>query len=167
MPTQRSSCQQRPRELRRLVIMPARLRTSAGWGNACILNISSRGMLVHAGRPVAQGNLIELRHGPYAIVARVVWHSGSNFGAETQTRIPIEAIAAAAVGNGYEEPRWDQRRRERRMRQRAQDRHRIAGRAMEFAAIALIGGSLAAGFAVTIEQALAQPLGYVVATLSR
>ena len=37
---------ERPRELRRRVILPARLRTGADWSDTCMLNISSRGLLI-------------------------------------------------------------------------------------------------------------------------
>ena len=142
------------------MIVPARLRTASGWGNACILNISSRGMLVHAGRPVARGSRVELRNGPYAIVARVVWQRGNQFGARAEERIPVEAIAASAVGSA---PKIAG---ERRKSPRPRD-SRIAGRTMEFATVAVIAGSLTAGLALTVEEALARPLGYIASALSR
>ena len=54
--------------LRRRVLLPARMRTSAGWSDACILNVSSRGALIHAKRPITQGSVVELRHGDHVIV---------------------------------------------------------------------------------------------------
>ena len=68
---------ERPRELRRRVKIQARVRATGGWADACILNVSSRGMMINAARPSSiQGNTIELWHGERLVMATVVWRKG-------------------------------------------------------------------------------------------
>src|SRR5690348_12970017 len=83
---------QRSRELRRRVIMPARLRSSGGWTDACILNISSHGLMIHSSRVGPQGSTIELWRGNHVIVARVVWQDGARAGLQSEDRLAVEDI---------------------------------------------------------------------------
>src|SRR4051794_34204558 len=76
MPSRTRSPKQKPRELRRRLMLPARMRTSAGWSDACILNVSSRGLLVHTRLATPDGATVELCHGEHVIIARVVWRQG-------------------------------------------------------------------------------------------
>src|SRR5690348_1343959 len=92
MPGRRPPRNQKPRELRRRVVVPARLRDGASWSDACILNVSSRGLMIHTGRPVRCGSEVELRRGEYMIVARVVWRDGARAGLRAEERVPIEEI---------------------------------------------------------------------------
>jgi len=87
----RRDTQHRPRELRRRVIMPARLRSCSGWTDACILNISSRGLLVHSARTGPAGSIVEVWRGDHVIVARVVWHDGARAGLEAEDKLPVVA----------------------------------------------------------------------------
>ena len=66
MPAPKPNHRQRPRELRRRVVIPARLRTGAQWTDACILNISSRGLLIRTARPVPEGSFVDVRKGDRA-----------------------------------------------------------------------------------------------------
>ncbi len=59
----------RPRELRRRVVLPARLRIGSRWNDTCILNISSRGLLIHSPRLGNEGSGVELRRGGEVIEA--------------------------------------------------------------------------------------------------
>lgn len=53
----------KPRELRRKVLISARMRTGASWGDVCLLNLSSRGVLAQAAVPPPKGAYIEVRRG--------------------------------------------------------------------------------------------------------
>ena len=88
--------QQRPRELRRRVMVRARMRAQSGWSDACILNVSSRGMLINASAPAVQGSTIEVWHGEHLIVATVMWRNGTRAGLHANERIPVEEILALA-----------------------------------------------------------------------
>src|SRR5262245_7417073 len=87
----------RSRELRRRVVLPARLRTGANWSDTCILNISSRGLMIHSARAVPNGSLVELRRGVHVILARVVWKDGGRIGLRSSDRLPIEEILSLSL----------------------------------------------------------------------
>jgi hypothetical protein len=163
MSKRRSPAAEKPRELRRRVVVPARLRHGASWSDACILNISSRGMMIHSGRPIAQGSEVEIRRGDYAIVARVVWRDGGRAGLRAEDRVPVEVIMSlgqsqvlqlAAPGD------------ERRKQPRPDERGRIRGRAIEFAGVAVIAAALAGAGLTMVEAAFARPLALVSAALA-
>jgi hypothetical protein len=141
-------------------MLPARMRVGMTWGDACILNVSWRGLMIHASRPVAEGNTIELWHGGRLIVARVVWREGLRTGLSAEDRILVDEImslqqAAAARLSGH----WP--KQERRKRQRTHDESRWRSHTMEFAAVAAIAASLALGVFSMVEAALARPIAHV------
>lgn len=136
----------RPRELRRRVVLPARLRHGAQWADVCILNVSSRGLMIQSARAEPEGSLVELRRGQHVIVARVVWREGARVGLQSDDRVPVEEImslsgsqALQLVANAGE---LVERRRHRRS---LAAESRLQGRAMEFAAVLAIGIALAGG----------------------
>src|SRR5438270_13686625 len=82
----------RPRELRRRVAVPARVRTGEQWADACILNISSRGMLIQSARPLVEGSFVEVSRGDQSIVARVIWSEAGRTGLRSEERLAVEDI---------------------------------------------------------------------------
>lgn len=154
---------QKPRELRRRVVVPARLRHGATWSDTCILNVSSRGLLIHTGRPIRGGNEVELRRGEHMILARVVWREGARAGLRSLERLPVEEIvllgrvpsAPASAGTG-----------DRRRHPRSQQLSRLRGRAIEIAGLVGIAASLAAAGLTMVDAAFARPLTIVTATLA-
>lgn len=163
MPTRKLSRVHKPRELRRRVVVPARLRHGSSWSDACILNVSSRGLMIHTGRPVVRGTEVELRRGDSVILARVVWRDGGRAGLRSDDRVPIEdivtlgqspALRVTTTGERREQPRTD-------------DRSRVQGRAIEFVGVLVIAASLAlAGFTM-VAAAFARPLAAVTTALAR
>jgi len=157
-----SSSKQKPRELRRRVVVPARLRHGASWSDACILNISSRGLMIHSGRPLAQGVTVEIRRGDHVIVAQVMWRDGARAGLRSEQRVPMEAIVVLGQTPAHQ---LTARNGERRKKARPDDAGRLRGRAFEFASIVIVGMSLAAAGFAMIEQAFARPLAMVATAL--
>jgi hypothetical protein len=162
MPTRRSSRSQKSRELRRRVVLPARIRHGASWSDACILNLSSRGLLIHTSRPAPTGSQIELRRGDHSIVARVVWRDGAKAGLRAEDRVPIEEIVTLGQSQVLQLTASGQ---ERRKSPRPDDRRRLRGRALEFASVVVIGASLAGGAVLLVEEAFSRPLAMVQAAL--
>lgn len=163
----------KPREPRRKVLIRARMRDGAKWGDVCLLNMSSRGALGQAAVPPRQGSYIEVRRGAHLIVARVVWSEKHRFGVCTQDPIGVDAIIADACGTACEEsPRPPSRPEERRTVPRApptgerHERSRFVGRSMEFCF--LVGSAvMLAGTAFTlVQQGIAAPMQRVSATLA-
>ena len=147
----------KPRELRRRVIVPARLRMGAFWTDARILNISSRGLMIQSSRAAQQDCLVELWKGDRVIVARVVWRKGVKAGLQSEERVPIEEIVSLAQSPGLQLTPRGRPAYERRRRPRTNRNSRLRARALEFASVAIIGASLAGAAFGLIEQALGRP----------
>jgi hypothetical protein len=162
MSGRRTSGKERPRELRRRVVVPARLRLGASWSDACILNISSRGLMIHSRQPLALGTRVEIRRGEHVIIARVMWRDGAKAGLEAEERVAVEEIMVLGQGPAYS---TSAPAGERRTRPRLEQQSRLRGRAFEFVGVVVIGASLAGtGFAMA-ERAFARPLAIVSAAL--
>lgn len=84
------------REPRQKVMLSARLRHDGTWADANILNVSTRGLLLHGSIRPARGTYLEIRRGSYVIVGRVVWVSANRFGVRTQDRLAIDSLIANA-----------------------------------------------------------------------
>lgn len=143
-------------------MMPARLRHGMSWSDACILNISSRGLMIHTGRPISQGTMVEIRRGDHAIVARVVWREGGRAGLKAEDRVPIEEIVTIGQSPAL---RLTAAPGERRSQPRPQDRSRSRGRAIEFAGVLAIGACVAGAALTMVEVAFARPLAVISAAL--
>jgi hypothetical protein len=89
---------------RQKVLIRARMRISAGWNDACILDISERGLMIRAGSaPPRRGSCVELRRGARIIIGRVMWAKQDRFGLSTQDKLDVESIIAVPDGNGVED----------------------------------------------------------------
>ena len=51
------------REARRQVLIPCRIKSVRGWGDACIHNVSSRGMRLASDDPLQAGGEVCIRFG--------------------------------------------------------------------------------------------------------
>ena len=152
------------RELRRRVLVPARLRANdAGWADACILNVSTGGLLIRAARPLANGSFVELRRDDQVIHARVVWREGARVGLKADGIVPVEKIVGLQAPDvQLVAPCAAIRLRTLR---RSAERSRMAGRSGEFVAAVAVGVALAAASLSLVEQAFARPLALVSAAL--
>ena len=151
----------RPRELRRRVLLTARMRTSAGWSDACILNVSSRGLLINANQTVVQGSNIELRHREHVIAARVVWRSGSRAGLHAEDWVPVDEILILSRSSILQLTAGGSAQVERRKQPRTHDDSRLLGRTIEFASIAIIAITLSCGLYSLVAEALGEPMARI------
>jgi hypothetical protein len=151
----------KPREQRRRTMLPARMRSQSGWSDACILNISSRGLLIYSNGLAQPGTFVEVRRGGQLVIARVVWRQNQRMGLCSPDPVHVEDIiradsaAAATVSTAPDVPT------ERRRIPRDPERSRDHGRAAEFIAIVLIGGALAFAAMASMQETLARPLAAV------
>lgn len=161
------------REPRRNVVLNARMRVGACWNDVCILNISSRGLLLQIAEPPRQGSYLELRRGRHAILARVIWTESHRCGVRTQDLLPVEEIVndresppaptdAPAVAATFAERRPSLREREVQ-----HENSRMLSRAIEFCTITVFAASAAVAAFGTLEQSLSRPLVYASAALAR
>lgn len=154
----------KPREPRRKVLINARMRCGASWSDACILNLSKRGMLVQSPQVPSRGSYLEIRRGSHVIVARVVWANSNRIGIRTQDDVPAEELiedkakpAPATVAGGA--PGFERRARPRPSQYHEASRWR--SRAMEFATMALAGSAAAYLLVGTLSSSLGRPLAAV------
>lgn len=150
-------------------MIQARMRVGASWNDACILNLSSRGMLVRAPTAPNRGSYLEIRRGGHVIVARVVWSNADRFGVYTQDPIPAadlirgttSAAAAAAPGDAS----FTERRAAPRPSVPTSERSRWRARAMEFSTVAFLGGIAAVLLLGAVSDLFGRPLMAVEAAL--
>ena len=143
------------------------MRIGAAWSDACILNISTRGLMIQSAAPPPPGAYLELRRGARIIIARVMWSKHHRSGLSTQDPLEVEAIIDQPDGAG--EPISDHsvaapeldRRAIARAHDRALQRSRQWSRAFQFLCVALLGlaGCVIAFGAV--EKLFARPLAII------
>jgi hypothetical protein len=157
----------KPREPRVKVVIHARMRMDGAWGDACIRNISSRGMFLQAATPPARGSYVEIFRGKHIIIGRVVWQKDRGFGIRTQDKLPISAIIEEPVqgtkGNvrGASPPierRADPSRATAATVSERLERSRRFSMAFQSAIIIVAGIAGAAVLMGTVQQILARPL---------
>ena len=161
----RATANQKPRELRRRVVLPARLRSGSSWSDACILNISSRGVMIQTGRLAPQGSIVELRRGDQVFIARVVWRDGARAGLELEDRLPIDDIVTLSHSPSLQLTAAALASDRRKQGRRTHGESRRRGRTFEFVGVAFIAATLAVGMIVMVEQAFVKPLAMIGAVL--
>lgn len=152
-------------------MLNARMRVAATWNDVCILDISTRGLLVQAAEPPARGTYLDLHRGQYAIVGRVVWAEGQRFGIRTQDPLPVDEIinppdpAIAQLAASVVAEAAAGRRSSPHFAQARHDSSRTLSRSVEFAFVALFGAALGVTAFNSVGQALGRPLAQLSATL--
>lgn len=154
------------REQRQNVVLQARIRGDRGWGDACILNVSSRGLLAYSHSPAEPGTIVELRRGEQVIVAQVMWRQDRRMGLRSQDQLKIEQIVSGSKSANLEisAPRIELARYRTARRE---EESRARGKLGEFASLVLVGAALAGLGYVTVVDALSRPLERISAALGR
>jgi hypothetical protein len=163
------------REARRQVLIPCRIKSVRGWDDACIHNISSRGMMIACDDPLVPGEYLDLRRGSQVVIGRVVWRRERFSGVRTQDVISAEAM--------INEPRLEarptgtRRSEERRVSRqsmageidaaRRMERSRSLSQAMQFGALGIFGLVAAATIATQVSHVLAAPTAKLTQALSQ
>ncbi|WP_433909706.1 PilZ domain-containing protein [Sphingomonas yabuuchiae] len=162
------------REARRQVLIPCRIKSVRGWGDACIHNISSRGMMIACDDPLAPGEYLDLRRGSQVVIGRVVWRRDRFSGVRTQDVISAEAMVneprleTRPAGAG----RVEERRVSRQSMAgeidaaRRMERSRSLSQAMQFGALSIFGLVAAATIATQVGHVLAAPTARLTQALS-
>lgn len=161
----------KPREPRRNVVIPARMRCGGAWTDVCIRNMSSRGLLLQSATPPRRGTYVEILKGRHGIVGRVAWAKDRRFGIHSQNRIDIEAIIGEARGaEAISQPAGGERRFVARKTAAASaaerlERSRRLSAAFQFVCIVLCGAAVAMIIADTVRDTLSRPMKAVSAGL--
>jgi hypothetical protein len=157
---------QPPRELRRRVMVPARVRTDGQWSDARILNISSHGLLIQSASPAPEGSTMQILRGDHLIIARVMWSEAGRAGLQTEERLPVEHILSLKQSRPLQLIASNGALRDHSGRSRAMAHNRnMSGRAIEFVGVLVIGAVLTASGWAMAESALAAPLARLQAVL--
>jgi hypothetical protein len=147
-------------------MLPARMRVGARWSDACILNISSRGLMIRAGPGVTEGSVVEVRRGEHAIFGRVVWREGPRAGLHTDEQLAVDDILTLAQASVLQVTAADSLTMERRRKKRPiQHDSRQWGRLMQFIGTTGIAIGLAAVLFSVVRHALAVPMALIEAAL--
>jgi len=130
----------KPREKRLAVNLLCRMRHSDGWSDVRVRNVSSRGLGAISTTPPATGQYVEVRRGPAAVIARVVWRQGCSFGLRTQDKIDLASFVEQR--RSVDEGQGEDDNSERRRRPRHEDielsaeRSRRASSILQYAVLA-------------------------------
>ncbi len=159
------------RDPRRKVLIRARMRSGAEWGDVLIHNMSSRGLLAAASVDCRPGTVIEIRRVHHVIVGRVVWQSDGYFGVRTQDVIDIDGIVAAKppahkpvrAGEGDGDRRAATRRAIPLAEREARSRRFAAG--FQFAVLVIAIGAAAVFAAQRVGGLLSRPFATIGAHL--
>lgn len=148
------------------------MRLGRDWSDICIRNISSRGLLVSAARPLRRGEFVEIRRGPHVIVAQVRWSSGAEFGVHTQERLDVEALAAEPDKSGVNfqqqrarEPGFERRARPRQRVNESEQRSRHVARLLEASSLAAAGVAMVLATGWLVFDTVSAPLRTITSAL--
>ena len=140
------------RDPRKTVLLRAQVRAGATWTDACIVNVSSRGLGLQAATPPEWRSYVEVRSGSQTVVARVAWATKHRFGLKIQD--PLLLSAATGKSESLALPTA-------KTPSAAGDRERRFGRALEFAGLGLAAAAAALLLADTVGKALLDPMSRV------
>ena len=146
-------------------MLPARLRSGSGWSDACILNISSGGLLIFSRGAAEPGHKVEIRRGGRLVIARVAWRQNQRIGLESDGPIPVAEIINAELADAGL-PAMPCVRIERSSDVRRRPDSRMQGRLMEFLTAVLMGTVMAGLAAASVQETLARPLATVRSALA-
>lgn len=155
----------RPREPRVKVVVPCRLNVAGTWSDACIHNVSSRGLLV-AGTSKAPpvGSYVDIRRGSLVMIGRVMWCKDRYFGVRTQDKVTADRLVAEPRGrrktarDGSKPSPTDRALLHEGNVARRLERSRAFASAFQGALLIGAGGSAAAFVATEVYEALASPM---------
>lgn len=152
------------------MLIRARLKAADGWHDACIVDLSRRGVGLQAASPPPRGSYVEIRRGDHLLVARVVWSRKHRFGVATQDAVAVDSVVAdraAPAPRPVVPKQAGERRTEARSPHELAERSRRWARRAQFAAAAGLGIVAALAIGDGVREALAAPLGEVADVLGR
>ncbi len=146
------------RESRNKVLLSVRVRAGATWSDACVVDMSPRGLGLRAAKPPERGSYVEVLSGADTIVARVAWSTPHQFGLITQDPLVMSAL------DGKSGPKV--RPIARTPTAPAAGARRL-GRAVEFTGIAVAAAATAILLFNVVGQTLSRPVSQVANILAQ
>ena len=148
-------------------LLPARMRSESGWSDACILNISSRGLLVYSSGFAPAGSFVEIRRGGQLVIARVVWRQNQRIGLCSPDRVHVQDIIGAETAAPALEATPNGDCCDRRRVARHEEDSRSQAQAIQFIAAVLFGAALAFAALHAAKESFARPIAQLDKTLGR
>ena len=148
----------KPREHRHRVLIRAKMRAGGLPVDACIRDISSKGMMIQSKAPPPRGTYVEVITGTQRIVGRVVWGGSMRFGINTRDKIHVELVVGelrtgrTATAQAPVAPLPSPPPRVR------QSFTRTHGKAMEFCGLVVFAIAIIYAVASATYETLARPL---------
>lgn len=143
------------------------------WTDVCILNLSSRGLMLQMAVPPRSGQFVEIRRGSHVIVARVVWSRNHRFGVRTQDSVPVASLinepdlSQAPAGSAHDRRTLPERRTSPRCSARQHDLARTRSRILSFTATGLISVVFAATLLSMVNAALTDTFSLIEQALGK
>ena len=141
------------------------MRAGSNWGDASILNLSPRGMLIRTFSPPTVGSVAEVKRGCQIILGRVVWSADHQFGMRTADTISVNEFAdngSLALAGAYPSPRAVNARSAIGLNAEDEvDRSKRSSRQWQFACAAAFGLAAAGFAAISAHSILSEPLSAV------
>ncbi|MCB2079133.1 MAG: PilZ domain-containing protein [Novosphingobium sp.] len=122
-------------EDRTKAMLRARLRADGLERDACIVDVSSRGMLLMAANPPSHGRMVEVVVGPHTLLAQVKWSSARRFGLAFRERISVVGLLSGESGAITLQRRAVEAKRRSRMRNA--DGNVLLGYKLQFGVVVL------------------------------
>jgi hypothetical protein len=145
------------------VMVRATLRDGGGSREACVLDVSTRGLLLTTARPPARGEFVEIAIGDSRLAGQVKWSAKRRFGIALRDRVSV--IAFLEGGQGPLELAKARTDVGPRRGPQAEERSRDWARAVQLVAIAIGGLACAVTLMDVIEAAFAPvSAGFAIAT---
>jgi hypothetical protein len=80
------------------VMVRATLRDGGGAREACVLDVSTRGLLLTTARPPARGEFVEIAIGDSRLAGQVKWSAKRRFGIALRDRVSVIAFLEGGQG---------------------------------------------------------------------
>lgn len=85
-------------EDRTTAIIGARMRDPMGEREVCVVDVSTRGLLLSADEPPPRGEFVDLNIGGHNIVGQVAWSGPRRFGVRLRERISVIGLISGDTG---------------------------------------------------------------------
>jgi len=142
-----------------------RTRVSLGphWADGKVLNISTRGMLIHCAKPLPLGATVQIRQGSQSVSAEVVWREGDRSGVQCQSGIAISEWLAACEASPVKQR--VEKRPKTSVRLPAEESSRLIARQLEYVAVMAVALAISLSVTALAASALVAPFHAVEAAL--
>lgn len=152
-------------------MVPCRINAEGIWSDACIHNVSSRGLMLSTASPPRTGSYVDIRRGTLVIIGRVIWVKGQQFGVHTQDQVSAAILVSEPVLK--QRPKFDtaddrrapSREETQRLPDRRAEKHRRFASLFQYVFFAVAAAGFGAFVAMQVYHLLEEPFQKVASAL--